>query len=80
MCTWVLILLPSVLQLSFVNPGFDFGIGRIVLQTSYVGTTVACLMALLFTTCSDPGIVPRPLSYRDSASLLPNNDESPSTI
>lgn len=34
----------------------------------------ASLTALLCTTCSDPGIVPRPLAYVDGNSLLPNND------
>ena len=38
-----------------------------------MGTLVATLLSLLFTTCSDPGVVPRPLPY--SSSHANNFDE-----
>ena len=61
-CTWVLILVPSALQIVFVNPGYakddQLWVG-IVIQVTYCMTMVSALVALVMTTCSDPGIVPR---------------------
>ena len=31
-----------------------------------MGTLVTTLLSLLFTTCSDPGVVPRPLPYSNT--------------
>ena len=60
-CTWVLILVPSALQIAFVNPAYGndrLWVGVIV-QVTYIATMVSALIALVVTTCSDPGIVPR---------------------
>lgn len=63
--TWVLILGPSITQMTLVNPDLlmtnksNFAIFS--LQIAYVLTMCLSLLTLTFTTFSDPGIVPRQL-------------------
>ena len=69
--SWLLILTPSTLQIIYINSAFAEG-WTIFIQILYVCTLVITLSSLLFTTCSDPGIVPRPLAYEmPQETLLP---------
>ena len=61
--TWILILVPSTIQIIYVNSAYSTGL-NVLIQIVYIVTMVSALASLLFTTCSDPGIVPRPLAYR----------------
>ena len=72
LCSWVLILVPSGFQVILINSAFESVLAQILIQFTYIATMVASLVALTLTTCSDPGIVPRPLSYLDEQSLLPS--------
>ena len=60
--SWLLILTPSILQIIYINSAYAEG-WTIFIQILYVCTLVVTLMSLLFTTCSDPGVIPRPLAY-----------------
>ena len=40
------------------------------IQIIYICTLTITMMSLLFTTCSDPGVVPRPLTYADVQSEI----------
>lgn len=53
---WGLILIPSTLQIAFVNSQFD---ESIAIDAAYLSTMTLSLLFLFITTFTDPGILPR---------------------
>ena len=62
--SYVLILPPSILQMIYINTAFKDGC-TVFLQILYLITLAGALLNLLFTTCSDPGVIPKPTAYSD---------------
>ena len=54
---WVLIIVPSMLQIFWVND--LFGYSETVINTFYCLTMISSLVFLFLTTFTDPGIIPR---------------------
>ena len=60
--TWIMIVVPSVLQMVFVNSAFQ-QVAMICIQIAYVITMALALTSLSLTTFTDPGIIPTRLKY-----------------
>ena len=54
--SWVLILVPSALQIVFINQQFPLWY---LLDLAYILTMALSLGCLLLTTLTDPGVIPR---------------------
>ena len=54
--SWLLILIPSILQMIFVNSQFK---NAFLLDLLYICTMSISLIYLLATTITDPGVIPR---------------------
>lgn len=68
-CSYILIVVPSVLAMIFIIPGYASG-WDIFIEIIYCLSMIASLAALLTTTCSDPGIIPRSSPYDTQQSFL----------
>ena len=53
---WFLIITPSVLQMTLVNPYYK---DEVVIDTFYVLSLFLTLLFLFLTTFTDPGVIPR---------------------
>jgi len=55
--SWILILAPSIVQLTVINPAFPNC--EVILDIAYSISLFCTLMSLCLTTFTDPGIIPR---------------------